>query len=52
MNDASGSFEPLEKRLERVSRNLTEAADELQRLVDVLWRDVRPPEGPAEDGRT
>ncbi len=49
VNDASGPFEPLEQRLERVSRNLTEAANELQRLVDVLWRDIRP-DGPPQDG--
>ncbi len=50
MNDTHGeAFEPLERRLERVSRNLTDAAIELQRLVDVLWRDIRP-EGPPEEG--
>lgn len=39
--------EPLEHRLERVSRNLSEAATELQRLVDLLWKDLRPSgEGP------
>ncbi len=31
-----------ERRLERVSRNLSEAAEELQRLVDALWSDLRP----------
>lgn len=37
----NSEYEPPEHRLERVSRNLSEAADELQRLVDVLWRDLR-----------
>jgi hypothetical protein len=44
---AADAGEPLEHRLERVSRNLSEAAAELQRLVDLLWKDLRPgEEGP------
>lgn len=50
MNDTKGvrsdHDESPEHRLERVSRNLSEAADELQRLVDVLWRDLRTKEDP------
>ncbi len=50
MNDTGEAAEPLERRLERVSRNLTDAASELQRLVDVLWLDIRPDGPPPEDG--